>query len=190
MISIKEMTVKTSKLVTIFILLFAVVNLTQSNTFSEWDQNSDDKLSKSEFQANFSAEHFSRWDTNNDDNLSQEEYYKATFLVLDENNDKELSTAETGWGYEHLYGDYVDYDVDVKEGERSTTVNYDQYRESVRDTKFYSESDTDSDSSLTRNELSASIFNNLDWDNDGSVTRSEFNQFSRYYISSENDSQY
>lgn len=112
----------------------------------------------------------------------------ATFLVLDENNDQELSTAETGWGYERLYGDYVDYDVNVKEGESSPTINYEQYRETVRDTIFYSKSDADNDSNLTKDELSSSIFQNLDWDNDGTVTRSEFDQFNRYSFNGENDS--
>lgn len=187
--SIKKMTLNISKYVSLIVFLFAVVNVTQSDTFSEWDENNNDKLSKSEFQENFSTEHYSKWDKNNDENLTEEEYYQATFMVLDENNDKELTTAETGWGYEHLYGDYVDYDVDVKEGENSPTVNYDQYRESVRDTRFYSESDTDSDSNLTREELSSSIFSNLDWDNDGTVTRTEFDQFHRYSFNGKDDSQ-
>lgn len=186
--TIKEITLNISKYLSVIIFLFAVTNFTQSDTFSEWDTDNNEKLSKSEFQENFSEEHFTGWDTNDDDHLSQEEYYKATFMILDKNNNQELDATETDWGYEHLYGDYVDYDVDVKEGDDSVTLTYDQYRESVRDTRFYSESDANNDSDLTKEELSSSIFQNLDWDNDGSITSSEFQQFNRYYISSENNS--
>ena len=186
--SIKKTAYNTSKLLSLIVFLFAVTNVTQSDTFSDWDKDNDDKLSKSEFQENFSTEHFSGWDTNNDQSLTEEEYYEATFFILDQDYNSELDATETDWGFEHLYGDYVNYDVEVQEGEETATLTYDQYRDSVRDTKFYSESDTDDDSNLTKNELSSSIFQNLDWDDDGSLTRSEFQQFNRYSISSKSDS--
>lgn len=186
--TMKKRTRDAAKYLCLFIFLFTIINAAQSDTFSEWDQNNNDKLSKTEFRENFSAEHYSAWDTNSDEQLTQEEYYKAIFMVLDENNDHQLSTSETDWGFEHLYGDYVDYDVDVKEGKNSSTLTYKQFREAVRDTRFYSETDTDSDSNLTREELSNSIFENLDWDNDGTVTHTEFDQFSRFYIGGNSDS--
>lgn len=178
--SIKEITLSTSKYISLIIFLFAVLNFTQSDTFSDWDKDNNDELSKSEFQANFSTDHYSKWDTNNDQNLTQEEYYQATFAIMDEDKDKQLNTAEIDWGYERIYGDYVDYDVDIIEGENGSTIDYDQYREAVRDTRFYSDSDTDGDGNLTRDELSSSIFAILDWNDDGSLSRSEFGQFNRY----------
>ncbi len=189
--TINKQTLNISKFLCLVVFLFATINVTDADLFSEWDTDGSGEISESEFQENFSAEHYSAWDANNDENLTEEEYYQATFMILDENQDQQLSSAESDWGYEHLYGDYVDYDVDVQEGQDSTTVNlnYDQYRESVRDTRFYSDTDTNADSNLTREELASSIFASLDWDNNGSLSSTEFEQFNRYNVNSMNESE-
>lgn len=71
--SVKEITFNISKYLSAILFLFAGINVTQSDTSSEWDKDNNDELSKSEFQENFSAEHFSGWDANNDKTLTQEE---------------------------------------------------------------------------------------------------------------------
>lgn len=177
--------VKITKYAGVFILLFGVVNLVQAqdNEFTKWDKDNNDKISSSEFQEKFSNEHYSEWDLNDDEKLTNEEFYKSTFKVLDKNDDNHLDAAETEWGYDYLYGDYVNYNYEVKEGEQSDrSVNFSQYRESVKDTKFYSESDKNKDSTVDKTELSESVFNNLDKNDDGSLSNTEFAVFSRYYL--------
>lgn len=182
---LKKKNLKVTKYAAVFILLFAVVNLAyaQDDKFSKWDKDNNDKISNSEFREEFSNEHYSEWDLNDDEKLTNEEFYKSTFKVLDKDDDNHLDAAETEWGYDYLYGDYVNYNYEVKEGEKSArSIDFDTYRESVQDTEFYSESDKNKDSNVDKTELSESVFHNLDKNDDGTLSNSEFAVFNRYYL--------
>lgn len=180
--TIKENLTSISKNLGVIILLLTAVNFTQNDMFSEWDQNGDDELAESEFQEGFLNDHYSDWDTDNNGNISSEEFYTSTFDVIDEDGNKEINTAEKEWGFEHLYGDYVEYNVTVESEEDTTAIDYQGYKDSVKDTEFYSGYDSDGDSNLNDSELSKVVFKSLDENEDGTLSSSEFNSFQRYFL--------
>lgn len=179
--NIKEKLIDLVVIFGIFIFLFAVMNLTSGDNFSEWDENDNNKISQSEFQEQFIDEYFTEWNADDNEYLDAEEFHQGIFDLVDADDSETINTEEREWGFEHLYGDYVNYEVTVQDDGDETIVDYDSYRNAVHDSNYYSDADADGNNKLTREEMTQTVFNSWDMNNDGYLDKAEFDTFNSHY---------
>lgn len=180
--SIKENIAKISRYLSIFIVLLMIMNFSQEDIFSKWDTNNNEKISESEFEQHFVDEFYTSWNIDSDGHLDVEDFYTVTFNILDADDDDHLDAAETDWGYDYLYGDYVNYDYMVQETEEGGAMDYDRYRDMIGKTDFYTDYDLDGDTYLSEHELASAVFESWDLNDNGTLDSREFDIFDNYYF--------
>lgn len=179
--SIKEHAGKALKTSILLFLLLTVVNVVPDTSFNDWDSNNNSKISMDEFQSHFVEHYYSDWDMNDDKHLDDEDFYRMTFKVLDSNNNDRLDFSESKWGYDYLYGDYVDYEVAVKK-ESDSEIDYRTFYRSIYESGYYRDFDSDNDGHLNENELAKAIYTTWDIDGNGYLSNNEFTTFNNLYL--------
>lgn len=179
--AIKERIRKYAKALSLLLFMMTTVNLAPDTSFNEWDKDGSDRVSIDEFQSRFIENYYSDWNVNDDEYLDDEDFYLMTFRILDTNDDEMLAPSEAKWGYDYLYGDYVDYEVTVRE-DSEEEMDFENFYDLVYDTDYFSDYDADSDTYLSEAELANSIFETWDIDGNGYLSRNEFNTFHELFL--------
>lgn len=164
-----------------FLLIFAL-NFTAPDLFSQWDENDNGKLSKSEFMNEFSTEFYSAWDIRSNENLDADDFHMVTFNVADANRDKYLERAEIEWGHKYMYGDYVEFNYIINETDENGGLEFNRFHDMLKATNYFSDIDLDNNEMISKEELTEAVFSDWDMNGDGYLSEDEFTTFDRYYF--------
>lgn len=173
-----------SKTIKTFVLLFffvTVMNLVPDNSFNDWDTDENNRINMEEFQSHFIENYYPDWNLDNDEYLDDEDFYRMTFRVLDSNKDEYLDTSESKWGYDYVYGKYVDYEISVV-NESDGEIDYQTFYRSIYESDYYSNFDSDNDGHLNEQELAKAMFTTWDINGNGYLSNNEFTTFNNLYL--------
>lgn len=149
-----------------------------AQTFEEWDENGDSRISKSEFDESFESGFLS---VQSDD----EGFYNATYSMWDLDKDKQLSEAEwntsADFNADYIPGkDFATFDLNS-----DAYLSFDEYEEALNGTDLYNEWDSDESRFLDKSEISTGVFSSWDKDDNEYLDKKEYEQFHRYYAGKE-----
>ena len=163
--------------------LFTAGLMAQNTTFATWDRDDDGLKEREEFTAEFIENYFSAWDTDDERGIIEEEFFREAYAGLDSDDDRMISDEEWMVGYNYFYEDYIVYeDVDYVDVNEDGMVSYEEYYDTMYDTRYFSDADLDGDNYISEYELANYVFENWDVDDSGTIGRGEFNRFDQYYL--------
>lgn len=151
---------------------------TGDSSFTDWDKDSDKKISKTEFSDRYTQDYGDEWKRN----TSDEGFYETSYGVWDTNRDQRLSEDEWKYGYDTSYGDYVSDDYSSVDTNGDGYVDYNEYYGSLGETDYYSSYDQDGDNDLNDDEVSNMVFDNWDENKDGYIDENEYDSYENNYI--------
>lgn len=156
-------------------------NNNNNNRFDEYDGNRDANIERNEFDQRF-GQNYDRWDTNKDENIDQREFFEYTFMSLDRDRDRNLTQEEWEVGYDSMFGDFLgNRDYSRYDWDNNQKISQAEFDESLRNSYYYSDLDTNRDRKVDRNELNEQSYNRMDKNNDQKVDRSEYDAFDSFY---------
>lgn len=179
---IKENMAKLSMFLGLILFMIFAANFTSNELFKKWDDNNNDKLSKSEFTENFSAKFYSAWDIRSDERLDADDFHMIMFNLADRNEDEYLNRAEIEWGHKYVYGDYVEFNYIIEETDENGGLEYNRFHDMLKATNYFSDIDMDNNEMISKSELTGSVFSSWDLDGNGYLSEEEFSTFDKYYF--------
>lgn len=165
-----------------FLILTSGKLLMDNLTFSDWDENGDGLITRSEFVDRFTANYVDDWNVVDDEHLDDEDFYRTTYGIWDEDDDELLSEQEWMFGYDYYYGDYILDDYVGIDADGDGFIEYTEYYDALSGTDYYSEWDVDEDMYLNEYELARMVFNNWDYDDSNFIEKDEYEEFDTFYL--------
>ena len=182
MLTKKENVASISLFFALSFLLIFTINFTASDLFSKWDENNNNKLSKSEFMNEFSTEFYSAWDIRSDEDLDADDFHMVVFNVADANRDEYLDRAEIEWGHKYMYGDYVEFNYIINETDENGGLEFNRFHDMLKTTNYFSDIDLDNNEKISEEELTEAVFSDWDMNGNGYLSEEEFSTFDQYYF--------
>ena len=172
-------------IISVFITLLMLTSWnvkSQDLTFSDWDINDNDLISRSEFVLEFVANYVNDWNVVDDEYLDDEDFFLVTYGIWDVNNDELLSEEEWLYGYNNYFGDYILDNYVAVDTDGDGFIEYQEYYDVLYPTDAYVVWDVDEDSYLSEYELARAVFNTWDLNDSNFIEKHEYNKFDSYYL--------
>jgi len=164
------------------IFLMSASPESENLTFGDWDKDSNDLISRSEFVEVFTMNYVDDWNVIDDDHLDDEDFYRVTYSIWDVDNDEMLSEEEWQYGYDYYYGDYILDDYVAIDTDGDGFIEYQEYYDVLYPTEYYMVWDVDEDTYLSELELARLVFNNWDINDNNFLELDEYQNFDSYYL--------
>lgn len=171
-------------ILTFFLSIFMMTAVSAQDTkFADWDTDGDGLLERHEFTQKFCEEYFSKWNPVDKKGILEEGFFKETYAGLDTDNDNMLSDEEWLIGYNYFFDDYlVNGEIMIVDTDNDGMIEYAEYYDSLYETRYFTDTDLDSDNYISEYELANFVFDNWDLNDSGLISRSEFVRFDWYYL--------
>lgn len=171
----------TVNLLSLLLFLIVASPAIAQDTFSAWDNDNDGYIEMEEFTDTYISTFYDDWDLTAADELGIDDFYTTTFSIIDTDDDDFLDEEEWDFGYDYYYGDYLNDDFDLFDTDDDELVVYTEYNDSLYDSDFFYDWDTDNDGYISEYELAENVFQNWDINDNGLLNRSEYLAFDRQY---------
>lgn len=142
-------------------------------TFSEWDTDADQELSRDEFMTQIRTRNvLSNLSTDQNNTLDKEEFHKWVMSALDRDGDdaiseQEFTSATNAW-QDVDWGLFEDWNTDDDQ-----TLSAQEFEAGLQNVKFFSEWDADNNGELGPDEFGNGLFGTWDENGDGALSADE-----------------
>lgn len=169
-----------SKIVVLFLAIFSASNAVGQNTlYYAFIPNEAGDIDRDGFDIGYHSI-YSEWDLNSDNKVSESEFYTVMFHRLDSNKDGSLSSKEWDLGQNYIFSQVSGFtqldtnkDKMIKRGEFDSGIKF---------TGLFRSYDSDQNGYLNRKELNAGVYNSMDLDGSGIIQKNEFTTVRNLFI--------